>query len=67
MAEWHDVDGSVDDVDNDGNDEDMFQLQIHQPPRPLALENHAKKMQCIRIRDAKWEIKNPLIIGKSHR
>lgn len=26
MADWHDVDGSVDDVDNDGNDEreDMF-------------------------------------------
>lgn len=22
MAEWHDVDGSLDDVDNDGNDED---------------------------------------------
>lgn len=21
MADWHDVDGSVDDVDNDGNDE----------------------------------------------
>lgn len=31
MADWHDVDGSVDDVDNDGNDERRHVLTTPPP------------------------------------